>query len=74
MGLCNHECEGCYYYKGIYRGKFTIKCCHFLLIEDEKRGCPAGHGCTRRLEVDEETAKIMDRNYINQMSSRNYYG
>lgn len=58
-------CDGCYYYKRLSKKPLTECCCHYLLIEDEKRGCPPGEGCIRRLELDKESAAIKDRKYIN---------
>ena len=63
--MSNRGCHGCYYYKPIYRGVNALLCCHYLLIEDEKRGCPTGKNCSRRLELDEESAAIKDRKYLN---------
>ena len=63
--MSNNGCNGCYYYKPLFRKPFAEKCCHYILIEDEKRGCPPGKDCSRRLELDEETAAIKDRKYIN---------
>ena len=66
-------CRGCYYYKPIYRGVNALLCCHYLLIEDEKRGCPPGKNCSRRLELDEESAEIKDRKYVNDSYNWRYY-
>ena len=63
--MSNRGCHGCYYCKPIYRGVNALLCCHYLLIEDEKRGCPPGKNCSRRLELDEESAAIKDRKYVN---------
>ena len=63
--MSNRGCRGCYYYKPLYRGRNPLRCCHYLLIEDEKRGCPTGKNCVRRLELDEESAAIKDRKYLN---------
>ena len=63
--MSNHDCDGCYYYKSLFRKPFAECCCHYLLIEDEKRGCPPGKDCSRRLELDEEATAIKDRKYIN---------
>ena len=65
--MSNCGCHGCYYYKSLYRGPIPLKCCHYLLIEDEKRGCPPGKDCSRRLELDEESAAIKDQKYINSL-------
>ena len=71
--MSNHGCRGCYYYKPIYRGVNALLCCHYLLIEDEKRGCPPGKDCSRRLELDEESAAIKDRKYVNDSYNWRYY-
>ena len=66
--MSNNGCEGCYYYKPLFRKPFAEKCCHYMLIEDEQRGCPPGKDCSRRLELDEEATTIKDRKdrkYIN---------
>lgn len=68
--MSSRGCKGCYYYKPLYRSKDTIRCCHYLLIEDEKRGCPPGRECSRRLELDEEAAALKDRKYINSLINR----
>ena len=47
--MSNRGCRGCYYYKPLYRGKDPLRCCHYLLIEDEKRGCPPGKDCSLSL-------------------------
>lgn len=69
----NRGCHGCYYYKPIYRGVNALRCCHYLLVEDEKRGCPPGKDCSRRLELDEESAAIKDRKYVNDSYNWRYY-
>ena len=71
--MSNRGCHGCYYYKPIYRGVNALLCCHYLLIEDEKRGCPPGKDCSRRLELDEESAEIKDRKYVNDSYNWRYY-
>lgn len=71
--MSNCGCHGCYYYKPIYRGVNALLCCHYLLIEDEKRGCPPGKDCSRRLELDEESAAIKDRKYVNDAYNWRYY-
>lgn len=63
--MSSRACKSCYYYKPLYRGKDPIRCCHYLLIENEKRGCPPGRECSRRLELDEEATAIKDRKYVN---------
>lgn len=68
--MSSHACNGCYYHKPLYRGKDPICCCHYLLIENEKRGCPPGRECSRRLELDEEAAALKDRNYLNSTFNR----
>ena len=71
--MSNRGCHGCYYYKPIYRGTNALRCCHYLLVEDEKRGCPPGKNCSRRLELDEESAAIKDRKYVNDSYNWRYY-
>ena len=73
MKMSNCGCRGCYYYKPLYRGHKALRCCHYLLIEDEKRGCPPGKDCSRRLELDEESAAIKDRKYVNDSYNWRYY-
>lgn len=68
--MSSRGCKGCYYYKPLYRGKDPMRCCYYLLIEDEKRGCPPGKDCSRRLELDEEATAIKDRKYINSSINR----
>ena len=63
--MSDHGCDGCYYYKPLFRKPFAEYCCHYMLIEDEMRGCPPGKDCSRRLELDEEATAIKDRKYIN---------
>ena len=63
--MSNNGCNGCYYYKPLFRKPFAEKCCHYMLIEDEMRGCPPGKDCSRRLELDEEATTIKDRKYVN---------
>ena len=62
--MSKRGCRDCYYYKPRSRGRNPLRCCHYLLIEDEQRGCPTGKDCSRRLELDEESAAIKDRKYI----------
>ena len=71
--MSNRGCRGCYYYKPLYRGHKALRCCHYLLIEDEKRGCPTGKDSVRRLELDEESAAIKDRKYLNDSYNWRYY-
>ena len=71
--MSDRGCHGCYYYKPIYRGINALRCCHYLLIEDEKRGCPPGKDCSKRLELDEESAEIKDRKYVNDSYNWRYY-
>ena len=71
--MSNRGCRGCYYYKPLYRGHKALRCCHYLLIEDEKRGCPTGKDCIRRLELDEESAAIKDRKYVNDSYNWRFY-
>ena len=68
--MSNCECHGCYYYKPLHKGYNSLRCCHYLLVEDEKRGCPTGENCVRRLELDKESAVIKDRKYLNDTFKR----
>ena len=63
--MSDHGCDGCYYYKPLFRKPFAEYCCHYMLIEDEMRGCSPGKDCSRRLELDEEATIIKDRKYVN---------
>ena len=65
-------CQGCYYWKPLFRRPGGPRCCHYLLIEDEKRGCPAGENCAKRLELDDEMTKNKDREYINNTVNRRF--
>ena len=71
--IFDRGCLGCYYYKPMNRGKNAMRGCHYLLIEDEKRGCPPGKDCSRRLELDEEATTIKDRKYVNDSYDMRYY-
>lgn len=42
----DRQCEGCYYYKRLVHD-LDYKVCHYILIENEPRGCPAD-GCTKK--------------------------
>lgn len=57
------KCEGCFYYKFIEPG---VRCCHFMIIEDEKRGCSIEE-CTRRIELSPEEAALKNRKYYNEL-------
>lgn len=37
------HCMGCFYYQQIHSG---MRCCHYLLIRNEKRPCDPGKDCT----------------------------
>lgn len=40
------SCQGCKY---LYTGRAShLKCCDYLTITGEARGCPAGKGCTKK--------------------------
>lgn len=56
-------CEGCYYYKYIEPG---VKCCHFMLIEGERRGSSI-EKCTRKLKLSPEKAAEKNRKYYNEL-------
>lgn len=43
VGVCDSYCKGCQ-----YLGSYKI--CDFFLTTREKRGCPAGKGCTRKVK------------------------
>ena len=57
------KCEGCFYYKFIEPG---VRCCHFMIIEDEKRGSSIEE-CTRRIELSSEEAAKKNRKYYNEL-------
>lgn len=42
------NCKDCYYFKQVYSG--TVRCCHYILIEDKMRPCPPGEGCTVKIK------------------------
>lgn len=43
-------CEGCVYWRGIDRFEpEAMKCCHYLLDHNTRRGCPPGSRCTRKV-------------------------
>ena len=43
------HCKGCkYLFKEHYGG---TKCCDYLVITGEPRGCPAGEGCTKKVTL-----------------------
>lgn len=39
-------CEGCVYYRGDFE---TTKCCNYIFMEDKRRPCPPGKGCTVKM-------------------------
>lgn len=43
MASCSAYCNGCVY-KGIVQGH--VPCCNYILMEDKRRPCPPGEGCT----------------------------
>lgn len=47
-----NPCEGCFHYYGAFQ---VNKCCNYIFDADACRGCPAGSGCTRK--IDESEAK-----------------
>ena len=48
MSLCDDTCRPC-----IYSGVLTEGvCCNYILITGNRRGCPAGKGCERRVVGD----------------------
>lgn len=59
------KCEACVYWRPVHhRGD---KCCHYALVNNELRGCPAGDNCNKfEPYTDENNEKIkqrMKRNY-----------
>lgn len=38
-----HPCSGCRYFFGTY---LVNRCCNYIFIEDRRRPCPPGKGCT----------------------------
>ena len=57
--VCDETCRGC-----VFRGStgVTITCDH-ILITGRRRGCPAGAGCTRRLEGTARSMSIDARTF-----------
>lgn len=53
-------CSGCCYSRRA--GQYVI--CEYLLIEGERRGCPAGPGCTRKAK--KPSAKAQQIMLLNQ--------
>ena len=45
MSVCDSYCRGCVYL-GYIDG--IRNCCNYMLMEDKRRPCPAGKGCTVR--------------------------
>ncbi len=37
------DCGGCVYYGG---GHESVSCCNYIFMEDGRRPCPVGAGCT----------------------------
>lgn len=59
-----HEsCKGCYYRKLITRTEYA---CHYAIIEDTCRPCPA-ENCIARLELSKEEAAAKDIEYQSKM-------
>lgn len=44
-------CEGCFYWRG---ESSNNQCCNYIFIEDKRRPCPPGEGCTVRKECKHE--------------------
>lgn len=51
---CNSYCNGCVY-KGIVQGH--VPCCNYIFMEDKRRPCPPGAGCTVKLTNREAQRK-----------------
>lgn len=45
----SEPCRGCFYYRKVCTS--GPRCCHYLLIEDKKRPCDPGEGCTVKITM-----------------------
>lgn len=61
--LMHESCKGCYYRKHITRTEYA---CHYSIIEDSCRPCPA-ENCTAKLVLSKEEAAAKDIEYQNKM-------
>lgn len=46
MASCSAYCNGCVY-RGIVQG--NVPCCNYIFMEDKRRPCPPGAGCTMKM-------------------------
>lgn len=51
--MSRKSCEGCVYYRELCNSNKSSKCCHYLLMTEEKRDCPADN-CNKKLVVSKE--------------------
>ena len=51
---CNNYCNGCVY-QGFVNGK--VPCCNYIFMEDKRRPCPPGAGCTVKMTNREAQRK-----------------
>lgn len=51
---CNSYCNGCVY-KGLVQGH--VPCCNYIFMEDKRRPCPPGEGCTVKMTNREAQRK-----------------
>ena len=49
-----HPCEGCIYLSMI--GNSYLPCCNYIFMEDKRRPCPPGEGCTVKI-TDKQVKK-----------------
>lgn len=59
----HQSCMGCYYRKRITRTEYA---CHYAIIEDTCRPCPA-ENCTAKLALSKEEAAAKDIEYQSRM-------
>lgn len=48
------HCEGCHYYKMVFPPE---RCCHYLLMTNQKRPCDPGKDCTVKVIVKKQFSK-----------------
>lgn len=54
---CNSYCNGCIY-KGLVQGH--VPCCNYIFMEDKRRPCPPGEGCTVKMTNREAQRKAAE--------------
>lgn len=67
----DNNCIGCYYYKDIGRCNHQ-KCCHYMLITGELRGCDPAN-CDKKMEISPDDIVGLDRKYINDSVVKGWY-